>query len=101
MDAPMPRVERNLRHLERMGVFDQVAGLVMGKPEFFRDEGAPFSMDDLLLEIVGDRAMPVVSGLDCGHTHPMLTIAQGAELSLIARPDEVQVIAHGAWVTPR
>ncbi len=101
MDAPMSRVERNLRQLERIGVFDRVAGLVMGKPEFFRDEGAPFSMDELLLEIVGDREMPIVSGFDCGHTHPMLTIAQGAELSLVARPGDVQVIAHGAWVTPR
>ena len=101
MDAPMSRLERNWRHLERLGVFDRIAGLIVGKPEFFRDEGAPFSMDELLLEIVGDRQLPVVSNFDCAHTHPMLTIAQGAELTLVARPGDVQVIAHGPWVTQR
>jgi muramoyltetrapeptide carboxypeptidase LdcA involved in peptidoglycan recycling len=101
MNAPMSGLERNWRHLERLGVFDRIAGLIVGKPEFPRDEGAPFSMDELLLEIVGDRDLPIVSNFDCAHTHPMLTLAQGAELTLIARPDEVQVIAHGPWVTQR
>lgn len=101
MDAPMSRLERNWRHLERLGVFDRIAGLIVGKPEFFRDEGAPFSMEELLLEIVGDRQIPIVSNFDCSHTHPMLTLAQGAEVTLAAGPDEVRVEVHGPWVEAR
>ncbi len=101
MEAPMSRLERNWRHLERLGVFDRIAGLIVGKPEFFRDEGAPFSMEDLLLEIVGDRQLPIVSNFDCCHTQPMLTLAEGATYRLIARPGDAQLVAQGPWVTAR
>ncbi len=97
----MSRLERNWRHLERLGVFDRIAGLIVGKPEFFRDEGAPFSMEDLLLEIVGDRQLPIVSNFDCCHTQPMLTLAEGATYRLIARPGDAQLVAQGPWVTAR
>src|SRR5690606_34292085 len=86
MDAPMSRLERNFRHLERLGVFDRIAGLIVGKPENLRDEGAPFSLDDLILEVVGERRFPIVAGFDCCHTHPMLTLAQGAAITLRAAP---------------
>jgi len=101
LEAPMSRLERNWRHLERLGVLDRIAGLIVGKPEDFRDEGAPFSMEALLLEILGDRRLPVISNFDCSHTHPMLTLAQGAPLTLRAAPGAVEVLAHGPWVEPR
>ncbi len=101
LEAPMSRLERNWRHLERLGVFDRIAGLIVGKPEKFRDEGAPFSMDELLLEIVGSRAMPIVAGFDCSHTHPMITLAQGRELTVSVEAGRVEVVAHGPWVAAR
>jgi len=101
MEAPISRLERNWRHLERLGVFDRIAGLIVGKPEFYRDEGAPFSMEELLLEIVGDRDLPIVTRFDCCHTHPMLTLAQGRELTLVSRAGAVEVRARGPWVLPR
>ncbi|MBZ5496398.1 MAG: hypothetical protein LAP85_08345 [Acidobacteriia bacterium] len=75
--------ERALRQLERIGVFDVITGLIVGKPEFLDPEGAPFSYEDLILEIVGaGRPYPIVTNFDCGHTHPMLTIAEMAEVTL-------------------
>jgi muramoyltetrapeptide carboxypeptidase len=80
--------ERSWRQLERIGVFDAIAGLVVGKPERADTQGAPFSYDDLILEIVGTtrarRAFPIVTDFDCGHTHPMLTIAEMTRMSLRA-----------------
>jgi muramoyltetrapeptide carboxypeptidase len=74
----MSRFERSLRQLERIGVFDQICGLMLGKPEDPTDEGAPFDRDDLLKEILGRRLgdFPVMSEVDCGHTVPMITIPQ-------------------------
>jgi muramoyltetrapeptide carboxypeptidase LdcA involved in peptidoglycan recycling len=86
MKAAFSMDERNLRQLERMGVFDRIAGLIVGKPEFLDSENAPFSHDELLLEVVGqNRPYPVVSGFDCSHTNPMLTIAQMTQLLVEAK----------------
>lgn len=88
MKAAFSMDERNLRQLERMGAFDCIAGLMMGKPEFLDPENAPFSYDELLLEVVGqDRPYPIVSGFDCSHTNPMLTIAQMTKLLVEANGD--------------
>jgi muramoyltetrapeptide carboxypeptidase len=86
MDAPLSKEERSIRQLELMGVFQVIRGLVIGKPEFYKDEGAPFGMDELVMEIAGKSGkFPIVSGFDCSHTHPMLTLAEMTEASLTGR----------------
>ncbi|MCC7437154.1 MAG: LD-carboxypeptidase [Armatimonadetes bacterium] len=80
--APLAGEERALRQLELMGVFDQIAGLIVGKPEFYNQQNAPFGLDELLLEIIGQREYPVVTEFDCSHTVPMLTLAQMAMLTV-------------------
>jgi muramoyltetrapeptide carboxypeptidase LdcA involved in peptidoglycan recycling len=77
--------ERALRQLERIGVFDTITGLIVGNPEFLDPEGAPFSYEDLILEIVGaDRPYPIITNFDCGHTHPMLTISEMTQVTFKA-----------------
>ena len=78
MACPMSRFERSLRQLERIGVFDQIEALLVGKPEDPNAEGAPFDRDELLKEILGDRLskLPVMTEVDCGHTVPMITLPQ-------------------------
>jgi len=85
MNAPLAGEERNLRHLERLGVFNVIRGLIVGKPEVYDQEDAPFDYDDLIVEIVGPRSYPIVTQFDCGHTNPMLTLAELTEIRLEAR----------------
>jgi muramoyltetrapeptide carboxypeptidase LdcA involved in peptidoglycan recycling len=61
-----------------MGVFDQIAGLLLGKPEAPDEQGAPFTRDELLQEVLGNRLgnFPLIVDVDCGHTVPMLTVPQ-------------------------
>jgi len=85
MDTSMSRIERNLRHLQLLGAFDNLVGLVFSKSESFNTEQAPFSLDQLVLEIVGQHAnFPIILDFDCGHTHPMLTLAQMSHLQIDA-----------------
>jgi muramoyltetrapeptide carboxypeptidase len=95
--------ERAFRQLERMGSFDVIAGLVVGKPERSDQDGTPFTLDDLVLEIVGpQRSFPIITNFDCGHTHPMLTIAEMTRVTLIVgRGFDSRVIVEEPMVTGR
>lgn len=85
MDAPQSHTERSLRQLSLMGVFDKIVGLIVSKPEIYEQQGAPFGYDELIMEVVGKQAYPIVSNFDCGHTVPMLTIPQLSTVRLTAR----------------
>ncbi len=87
MSAPYSREERSLRQLQLMGVFDKIVGLIMGKPEVPDTEGAPFSLDELLSEVIGPRSYPIVTEFDCSHTVPMHTIGQRCQVELKAEDD--------------
>ncbi len=85
MSAPWSKEERSLRQLQLMGVFDKISGLIMGKAESPNYEGASFDLNDLLMEIVGDRSYPIVSEFDCSHTIPMHSIGERCQVILDAR----------------
>jgi muramoyltetrapeptide carboxypeptidase len=86
MNAPLAEEERDLRHLERLGVFDAIQGLIVSKPEVYDQQGAPFDYDDLILEIVGvNRRYPIMTQFDCGHANPMLTLAEMTEVHIECR----------------
>jgi len=87
MSAPWSNEERNLRQLQLMGVFDKIKGLIYGKPEMPNDEGAPFTIDELLMEVVGKRDYPIISEFDCSHTVPMYTIQERSKVKLIAKEE--------------
>jgi muramoyltetrapeptide carboxypeptidase LdcA involved in peptidoglycan recycling len=91
MEAPMGRTERSLRQLSLMGAFDQISGLIIGKPERYLPEGAPFGYDEIWKEVVGPRNYPIVSNFDCSHTVPMISIPQLASVRLSSEKD-IQVL---------
>jgi len=86
MAASWSKEERGFRQLQLMGVFDKISGLIMGKPEIPNDEGAPFGLSELLMEVVGERSYPIVSDFDCSHTIPMHTIGMRSKIHLSADP---------------
>lgn len=89
MDAPHAEQERSLMQLRLMGVFEQISALVYSKPEFPNAQGADFSLDELLQEVVGNRSYPVITQFDCGHTVPMHTIMQASRVRIEASGGEV------------
>ena len=87
MDAPHTETERSLRMLQFNGAFDQISGLIIGKPETYNQQGAPFDYDDLWMEILGKPKFPVLSQFDCGHTLPNLTVPQLTNVALHCSSD--------------
>jgi len=84
MIAPYSKEERSFVQLKLMGVFDIISGLIIGKTEMPNSEAAPFDMNELLLEIVGERSYPIVSEFDLSHTCPMHTLSQLTKVRLCA-----------------
>jgi muramoyltetrapeptide carboxypeptidase len=85
MEAPQSRTERALNQLKFNGVFDEIAGLIIGKPEVYDQQGSPFGYDDLILETVGLRSYPIISNFDCCHCVPMISIPQLSPVKFVAK----------------
>jgi muramoyltetrapeptide carboxypeptidase len=94
MNTNMANEERTLTQLLQTGVFDKIQGLIISKPEKFDFTHANIRIEELLTELLPSASnFPVVLNFDCGHTHPMLTIAQGVQCTLSAF-DSVSLIQH-------
>jgi muramoyltetrapeptide carboxypeptidase len=82
-ESSTPQIfDRDLTHLQQMGVFEKVYGVVMGRSP----TEAGFKQNDSLAMIVEDLLddcdIPIVSGVDIGHTDPMFTVPLGARCEL-------------------
>jgi muramoyltetrapeptide carboxypeptidase len=84
-------VDRRLLHLQQTGKLDSVAGIVVGElpysdwgegigPDWPRQR----TLDDVLVERLGDLSVPVLYGLPCGHGETMVTLPLGVEATLDA-----------------
>jgi muramoyltetrapeptide carboxypeptidase LdcA involved in peptidoglycan recycling len=84
MNTSMANEEKQLTQLKQMGIFDGIKGLIISKPENFSGD-SDLSYEDLITEIIPTKTkFPIILNFDCGHTHPMLTIAQGVTCELVA-----------------
>jgi muramoyltetrapeptide carboxypeptidase len=81
-EAPSPAtVASYLTDLRRLGVMDQISGLVFSRPINYRADDV-----QVLWNVVRDAtegtAMPVLANFDCGHSDPMLTMPLGVDVRL-------------------
>jgi muramoyltetrapeptide carboxypeptidase LdcA involved in peptidoglycan recycling len=86
-EAPSPtRVLRVLRALASVGILARLSGILFGRPggpvppEQFRE------YDRVLLQVVTDEEglaeLPVITGMDFGHTDPMFLLPYGVEAEI-------------------
>lgn len=82
MDNPM-QVERAYAHLKLAGIFEKVAGIVLGKHAQYDNLGMNVSPSDLILEFV-EREIPILADVDIGHTLPVMSLSNGCIMTLNA-----------------
>jgi len=88
---PISTVERLFAFLKVNGIFDRVAAVLLGKHELFDDGGSGRSPLDVLREVLDGQELPIVSGFDSCHTHPMLTLPLGLQVTIEFDREEVSV----------
>lgn len=73
---------RELRVYAAEGVLSELAGILFGRPGGQIDPARFALYDEVLLQVVRDEngldALPVVAGMDFGHTDPMMVMPLGA-----------------------
>ncbi len=84
-------VERSFAYLKINGTFDKIGGLILGKHELFDDKGSGRKHYEPLLEILEGYNFPILSEVDCSHTHPMFTMPIGVEVELVAIKGEEKI----------
>jgi muramoyltetrapeptide carboxypeptidase len=81
-EAPPPAsVASFLVDLDRLGVFDAIAGLVVARPMRYHRADIPV-LWDVVTSMTEGRGYPVLANVDCGHTDPMLTVPLGVDAML-------------------
>lgn len=89
-------VEKNLAMLKVHGVFEKVAGIILGKHELYDDLGTGKQPLDLLLEQLDGLPIPILAEFDSCHTHPMHPLAIGKKVKLDA--DAKTVVCTERWL---
>lgn len=85
-------IERTFSLLKLAGVFDKIGGIILGKHEKFDDCGSGRKPYEILLEVMGERRIPLLAEFDCCHTHPMFTLPVGCRVELDATQKRVRLL---------
>ncbi len=90
-------IERSFSMLKLSGVFDKVAGIILGKHELFDDCETGRKPYEVLLEVIGKPKFPILADFDCSHTQPMLTLPIGCEVELDTKRQTVTLVSE--WIS--
>jgi muramoyltetrapeptide carboxypeptidase len=72
-------VWNDLHALRHAGVLDRIAGMIVGAPfEVDPTEGGPDTLREIVLDVLGERDIPVLGNVDVGHDPPNLPMPLGA-----------------------
>jgi muramoyltetrapeptide carboxypeptidase len=69
------------------GVFDRAAAMVVGIPSHIEgppEEYGPATVKDVVLDVLADYDLPILAGVDFGHTGPNLPMPIGLKAAVDA-----------------
>lgn len=91
---PLSRIDAHLTDLELSGVFDQIAGMVIGRPRGYSEDEAE-KLKDVVLKYIGSRNIPTVFNINIGHTDPITTLPLGVRAQLDSENNLFSVVEAG------
>lgn len=96
-EAPPPRaVARAMRVYAAEGVLANLAGILFGRPGGQVDPSKFDEYDNALIEVVRDEQgldeLPIISGMDFGHTDPIMTLPYGVLAEIDCSRQEFQIV---------
>ena len=75
----------DLHVLRHSGVLDRIAGMVVGAPaEVEPTEGGPATLREVVLDVLGERDIPILGNVDVGHNTPNVPMPLGVRAEVDA-----------------
>jgi muramoyltetrapeptide carboxypeptidase len=87
---PAAQVDAHLTQLRQIGVFSQIAGMMIGRP-YHCDASVGIGFAEVIDEKLSSVPFPVLADVDFGHTDPMLTLPIGIRTRLVVGDAECEV----------
>jgi muramoyltetrapeptide carboxypeptidase len=85
LNTPTINVWQDLQVLRHNGVFDRIAGLLVGPTETVQIlPDAPKSLREVVLDVLGDRDIPVIGNVNLGHAGPNIPLPLGIRAAIDA-----------------
>jgi muramoyltetrapeptide carboxypeptidase len=79
------KIWQELHVLRTAGILDRIGGMVIGAGlDIAFVEGGPDNLRDVVLDVLGDRDIPVIGNVELGHTGPNLPMPLGVRAALDA-----------------
>jgi muramoyltetrapeptide carboxypeptidase len=85
VNLPTINVWHDLHVLRHSGAFDRIAGLLIGPVETVQImEGTTQTLREVVLDVLGDRDIPVIANVNLGHAGPNLPLPLGVRAAIDA-----------------
>jgi muramoyltetrapeptide carboxypeptidase len=92
-NAPTIRIWNDLQALRLNGIFERIAGLIIGPVEGISIlDGTEKTLRDVVLDVVGDRDIPILANVNCGHAGPNLPLPLGVRAALDADARTIELV---------
>jgi len=92
-NAPSINVWNDLQVLRYSGAFDRIAGLIVGPVEGISIlEGTVQTLRDVVLDLVGERDIPILANVNCGHAGPNIPLPLGIRAAIDADALSIELV---------
>jgi len=91
--SPTINVWHEMQILRLAGVFDRIAGLVIGPVDVVEvADYAPQSYREVVLDVVGARDIPILANANCGRADPNVPLPLGIRAALDASARSIELV---------
>ena len=96
-DAPSPEmVKYSLRTYAALGILQRLSGILFGRPGGQITPEEHEAYDSILLQVVAEEHgltnLPIIAGMDFGHTDPMFVLPYGVEAEMDVENEQFRII---------
>ena len=92
-NAPSINIWNDLQVLRLTGAFDRIAGLIIGPVEGISIlEGTTQTLREVVDDVVGDRDIPILANVNCGHSGPNVPLPLGVRAAVDADARTIELV---------
>ncbi len=92
-NTPTINIWNDLQVLRLAGAFDRIAGLIIGPVDGISImEGTTQTLREVVEDVVGDRDIPVLANVNCGHSGPNVPLPLGVRAAIDADALTIELV---------